>query len=261
VEPVIVWWAPRDAARPELAALLDPVERARRERYLRDADRDRFTLGVALTRLAVGERLGIAPERVPLSRACRDCDEPHGPPVVDGGSADAPHLSVSHSGELVAVAVSPHGPLGVDVEEDSGRIGGDIARMLLAPGEAREGTLPGRAGLLTYWTRKEALLKSTGDGLRVPLSDLTVSAPDEPPRLRSWDGRPDLAERIAMHTLDPGPGYAACVALLDHPEGVPVMERRAAELLAGVSAPSRSAGSGSSHGPGPGTGRGLGQQS
>jgi 4'-phosphopantetheinyl transferase len=246
VEPVTVWWAPRGAARPELAALLDPVERTRRERYLRDADRDRFTLGVAVTRLAVGERLGIAPEHVPLSRACRDCEEPHGPPVVGTASREAargPYLSVSHSGDLVAVAVSPHGPLGVDVEEDGGRIGDDIARMLLAPGEAGNEP-PGRAGLLAYWTRKEALLKCTGDGLRVPLSDLRVAAPHEPPRLRSWDGRPDLADRITMHTLDPGPGYAACVALLDHPGGVPVQERRAAELLARVS------------GPGPG----LGQQ-
>ncbi|GLZ08594.1 4'-phosphopantetheinyl transferase [Actinomadura sp. NBRC 104412] len=226
MEPVTVWWAELGAARPALfglVGLLDPVERARRERYLRDADRDRFTLGVAMTRLAVAGRLGVEPEHVPLTRACRDCGEPHGPPVVDGG----PHLSVSHSGDRVAVAVSPHGPLGVDVEEDSGRIGDDIARQLLA-GDEPPG---GRAGLLTYWTRKEALLKATGDGLRVPLRDVRVSAPDEPPRLRLWDGRPGLAERIMMRTLDPGPGYAACLALLDHPEGVRVRERPVAELL------------------------------
>jgi 4'-phosphopantetheinyl transferase len=231
VEPVTVWWASREAARPELVALLDPIERARRERYLRDADRDRFTVGVAVTRLAVAERLGIAPERVALDRACRDCGEPHGRPVAEGG----PELSVSHSGGRVAVAVSPYGPVGVDVEEDSGRIGDDIARMLLSADEVGDGPSPGRAGLLAYWTRKEALLKATGDGLRVPLADLSVSAPDEPPRLRSWNGRPDLAARIVMRTLDPGPGYAACVALLDHPEGVRVQEHQAAELLDRVS--------------------------
>jgi 4'-phosphopantetheinyl transferase len=125
------------------------------------------------------------------------------------------------------VAVSPYGPLGVDVEEDSGRIGEDIARQLLAPDEPPSGG----AGLLAYWTRKEALLKATGDGLRVPLRDLRVSAPDEPPRLRDWDGRPGLAERIVMHALEPGPGYAACLALLDHPEGVPVHERSASRML------------------------------
>lgn len=220
MEPVTVWWAERSAVRPGLLGLLDPVERDRRGRYLREADRDRFTLGAVVSRMVAGARLGVPPERVPLSRACADCDQPHGPPAVDGG----PHLSVSHSGDLVAVAVSPYGPLGVDVEEDSGRIGEDIARHLLAPGE-------GPGGLLTYWTRKEALVKATRDGLRVPLADLRVTAPDEAPRLVSWEGREDLPERMAMCTLMPRTGYAACLALLDHPAGVPVECRDAAELL------------------------------
>jgi 4'-phosphopantetheinyl transferase len=230
VEPVTVWWASlgrwaaRDAARAGLAELLDPAERTRRARYLRDADRDRFTLGVAITRVVAGRRSGLAPEQVPITRRCRDCDEPHGPPAIAGG----PHLSVSHSGDLVAVAVSPYGPLGVDVEEDSGRIGDDIARHLLADDEP---PAAGAAGLLAYWTRKEALLKATGDGLRVPLGALHVSAPHEPPRLRAWDGRPDLPARTAMRVLDAAPGHAACLALIDHPEGVPVRERDADEIL------------------------------
>ncbi|WP_344592856.1 4'-phosphopantetheinyl transferase family protein [Actinomadura vinacea] len=223
MEPVTVWWAPVSAAAPGLAALLNPAERARRERYLRDVDRDRFTLGVAITRVVAGRRSGLAPERVPISRRCPDCAEPHGPPVIAGG----PHLSVSHSGALVAVAVSPYGPLGVDVEEDSGRIGDAIARRLLADDEPHTGA----AGLLVYWTRKEALLKATGDGLRVPLGRLHVSAPHEPPRLRAWDGRPGMPARMDMRTLGPAAGHAACLALLDHPAGVPVEERDAAGML------------------------------
>jgi 4'-phosphopantetheinyl transferase len=241
VEPVTVWWAARNDARPALTAILDPVEQARRGRYLREADRDRFTLGVAITRLVVGARLGLLPEQVPLTRACADCDEPHGPPVVAGApqpDMPASHLSVSHSGDLVAVAVSPYGPVGVDVEEDSGRIGDDIARHLLAPGEAAGGS----SGLLAYWTRKEALLKATGDGLRVPLGDLRVSAPDEPPRLLSWEGRPGLSGRMAMRGLAPRTGYAACLALLDHPDGVPVEERSAAEMLGRVPSDTESPG-------------------
>ncbi|MFF5258397.1 4'-phosphopantetheinyl transferase family protein [Actinomadura viridis] len=222
MEPVTVWWAALGDARPGLVAFLDPVERARRERYLHDADRDRFTLGVVLSRMAAGARLGVPPEAVPLTRACRDCGEPHGPPAVAGG----PHLSVSHSGDRVAVAVSPYGPVGVDVEED-GRIGEGVAAQLLADDEPRADA----AGLLAYWTRKEALLKVTGDGLRVPLTDVHVSAPHAPPRLLAWDGRPDLPGRIAMRVLDPGPGHAACLALLDHPAGVPVRERPAAGPL------------------------------
>src|SRR5256885_1923680 len=43
-----VWWAAPADVRPELVKLLNPVERTRRERYMRDEDRDRFTLGVAV---------------------------------------------------------------------------------------------------------------------------------------------------------------------------------------------------------------------
>ncbi|WP_225993511.1 4'-phosphopantetheinyl transferase family protein [Actinomadura rudentiformis] len=225
--------------RPAHIELLDPVERERRERYLRDADRNRFTLGVAITRLAVGRARGLAPEHVPVDRACDDCGKPHGRPVIEGG----PHVSVSHSGDRVAVAISPYGPLGVDVEE-TGRATESIAGHLLAPAEKADAeTGTGAAGmspeaLVAYWTRKEAALKATGDGLRVALTHLHMSPPADPPRLVAWEGRPDLPGRMAMRTLDPGPGYAACLALIDHPADVPLAERPAGEVLGPLRPPS-----------------------
>ncbi|WP_067488127.1 4'-phosphopantetheinyl transferase family protein [Actinomadura hibisca] len=221
MEPVTVWWARREAAHPGLPALLDTVERARRDRYLRAEDRDRFTLGVAITRLALAPLLGVAPEQVPLTRACADCGDPHGPPRVPGG----PHLSVSHSGDRVAVAISPHGPLGVDVEQATARMA-DVSGHLLAPDESAAD----ERALLAYWTRKEALLKATGDGLRIPLTNLHVTPPEMAPRLLTWKNRPDLPPRFTMRSLDAGPAYTACLALLDHPDA-PIEERPAAPLL------------------------------
>ncbi|WP_148233061.1 MULTISPECIES: 4'-phosphopantetheinyl transferase family protein [Thermomonospora] len=226
-----VWWARLTDVRPWHTELLNEVERGRRERYLRPDDRDRFTLGAAVTRLAAGELLGVPPERVPLDRTCSGCGAPHGRPVIEGG----PHLSVSHSGERVVVALSGGGPVGVDVEELSDRLTDEIAAQVLDPEEAADlrglGPQARRRGLLEYWTRKEAVVKATGDGLRVPLADLRVSAPDEHPRLRDWQGRAGMASRITMHALEPGPGYAACLALIDQPDAR-VHERDAASLLA-----------------------------
>ncbi len=226
-----MWWARRDDVRPWHVDLLNDTERARRDRYRRDADRDRFTVGVAVTRLAAGVLLGVAPQEVPLDRTCPGCGAPHGRPTIAGG----PHLSVSHSGDLVVVALTRGGPVGVDVEESSDRLNEGIARQLLASDEAADLRDLGRAwfrqGLLTYWTRKEAVLKATGDGLRVPLTDVRVSAPDEPPRLLSWEGRRDLPGRMTLRTLDPGPGYAACLALIDQP-GPVIVERSASPGLA-----------------------------
>lgn len=65
-----MWWARLTDVRPWHTELLNEVERGRRERYLRPDDRDRFTLGAAVTRLAAGELLGVPPERVPLDRTC-----------------------------------------------------------------------------------------------------------------------------------------------------------------------------------------------
>lgn len=212
-----VWWANLADARPEHAALLDPVERGRRERYLRDEDRDRFTLGVTMTRMVVGSLLGLPPERVPLTRACRDCGKPHGPPVVQGGAG--PHLSVSHSADRVALALSASGPVGVDVEECTRRLDEAIERHVLAPAESAETPDAVRGtGIFSYWTRKEAITKATGDGLRAPMTEITVSPPAAPPRLLAWSGRSELVDRITMHPLNPGPGYAACLALIDQPD-------------------------------------------
>jgi 4'-phosphopantetheinyl transferase len=243
-----VWWATLSDVRPEHTALLSPIERARRERYLRAADRDRFTLGVTMTRLVLGPLLGLPPAKVPLTRACRDCGEPHGPPAVAGG----PHLSVSHSGDRVAVALA-YGPVGIDVEERSRQLDRAIERHVLAPAEAAamnatadmaatndsaatddtddtDAPAAGHGDIFTYWTRKEALVKATGDGLRASMTEITVSPPDEPPRLLAWSGRADLVGRITMYSLDPGPGYAACLALIDQ-SGAEVREHAAAELL------------------------------
>ncbi|MBO2447993.1 4'-phosphopantetheinyl transferase superfamily protein [Actinomadura barringtoniae] len=225
MEPVAVWWAALSDVRQAHAGLLNEVERGRRERYLREPDRHRFTLGAAITRIAVGAMRGLAPENVAIDRSCADCGEQHGRPVIAGG----PHVSVSHSGDRVAVAVSPYGPLGVDVEA-AGRATEGIAGHLLAQDERDAQPLTPDA-MLAYWTRKEALVKATGDGLRVPLTDLRVSPPTEAPRLLDWSGRAELVARITMVTLAPGTGYAACLALLDHPAGVEIVERPAAELL------------------------------
>jgi 4'-phosphopantetheinyl transferase len=226
-----VWWAgPQDAA-PEHVRLLNAAESGRRERYLRDLDRDRFTLGVAMTRLALGAHLGIPPQEVPIDRTCDDCGKPHGKPRLADGSG--PHVSVSHSGGRIGLALSPHGPVGLDVEAADRRLTADLEKHVLSPGERRDFEAAGdrMTALLTYWTRKEAVLKATGDGLRVPMPHLTFTGPGDPaPRLLGWTSRPDQVARVTLRPLNPGDGHVACLALLDQPEAT-VRERRATELL------------------------------
>src|SRR5262245_56560988 len=117
---VSLWWAsPRDAL-PWHRAFLNDAERQRADGFRRDPDRDRFTTANALLHLAAWRWLGARPV---VERACARCGGPHGKPVIKGL-----HVSVSHSGDLIAVALTELGEVGVDVEETSRQP--DIQAML-----------------------------------------------------------------------------------------------------------------------------------
>jgi 4'-phosphopantetheinyl transferase len=213
---VVVVWSPPSAS-PALADLLDGVERARLERLRNVEDRDRFVAAHALLRIMVGHHLGCPPEQVVLSTTCPRCGGPHGPPrLVSGGEEPAPHLSLAHAGGRVMAAVSTAGPVGVDVDvEASTAFAGFDAVALAATERAVVARLPSArrpSARVTAWVRKEAVLKATGDGLRVPPSDVVVSALGEPPRLLVWDDAPPA---VHLHDVDvAAPGHAACIGVV-----------------------------------------------
>jgi 4'-phosphopantetheinyl transferase len=217
VAAVTVWWARRQDARPELTALLDGAERERFAAFRHEPSRDRFLVGCALTKSAVAAARGISPAEVALDRTCPGCGQPHGKPRA-GGDLE---LSVSHSGDRIAVAVArTTTPIGVDVEETGGRTrGGDdpaaLERYVLSEAElAAFDTGPDRGrNFLIVWTRKEAVLKATGDGLKVPLHDLVVTAPTATPRVLAWP-YPDPPGGVTLRDLDVGPAYVAALAVL-----------------------------------------------
>jgi 4'-phosphopantetheinyl transferase len=219
---VQVWWAGLDHA-PDL---MDEIERERHAALRREFDRRRFAIGSALLRITAGAELGRDPRSIELDRTCPTCGRPHGKPRIgDGGDLEA---SVSHSGQRVAVALARGAPLGVDVEElATGLDHAALARSVLAGTEHAADI----ETFLAYWTCKEAVLKATGDGLRVPLTRLTIADPMHGPRLVSWDGRPALANAVALYRLDPGLGYLAALAVLD-PAPRAIHQLDAAPLLA-----------------------------
>jgi len=186
--------------------LLDEQETQRHARFRQQADQDRFALATAVLRLAAGQRTGAAPASVRVDRACEYCGGQHGRPRLPGTGLEA---SISHSGDVVAVGLTEGLPVGVDVEAIGDR---DYESLIASVCRQDEQPLVRSADdFCAYWTRKEAVLKATGAGLRTPMASLHVSAPGLPPALLSLDGaRPPCS----MADIDVGSSYAAAVAVL-----------------------------------------------
>lgn len=170
-------WPVPVVPRPGWLDLLDHGEQAQAERFRVDSARDIFVTSRAAQRLIAGRYLNRAPQDVSIVRVCPHCGADHGRPRVDGAGWD---YSVSHTAKWLVVAVAHQGLVGVDLEDvTTARPVDDLAQHVLTPAEhERFGqTPPGdrTAWFLRAWTRKEAVIKLTGHGLRAQLDQLDVS--------------------------------------------------------------------------------------
>ena len=215
-DEVHVWRVRLDADASEVArhaAVLTADERARAERFFFDVHRRRFTVARGVLRHVLGRYLGVRPE------ALRFDYGPQGKPLLRRPAGTALRFNVSHSGALALIAVTAERDLGVDVERvDPERAAVKIAERFFAPEEvAVFRSLPEEQreeGFFNAWTRKEAYMKATGRGLTLGLDRFVVTLrPGEEARLVSTAWHPPDAARWTMRALDPGPGYAAALAV------------------------------------------------
>jgi 4'-phosphopantetheinyl transferase len=201
-----------DQLRPGHEQWLAASEAARAARFRLRADRDRFVLATAVLRAAVADRTDATPAEVAVDRDCEHCGGPHGRPRLPGTGLAA---SITHSGDVVAVALTEGEPVGVDVEAIGTRDYEPLLARVCTPAE-RPHVRTAR-DFYTVWTRKEAVLKATGSGLRTPMNRVTVTPPGQPPAVLELDGtRPAcaLADIAAVAIVEAGAGYAAAAAVL-----------------------------------------------
>lgn len=194
---VLLARAPAGArAQARLARHLAPAERHRLA-GMRGERRVEFAAGRALARSALAPLLGVAPEAVPIvvARGGR-------PRLLD---ARSPSFSIAHARRRVALALSWHGEVGVDIEP-IGPVPPRVVRWSCAPSELESlGALPPerRAGaFLRAWSAKEACAKVVGAGLAQPLRDIAVGLGDA----GVWN-------EIGWRKVALAPGFAAAVAL------------------------------------------------
>jgi 4'-phosphopantetheinyl transferase len=211
-----VFWAQVDTSRSLVRHLLDTSERDRARAYRHVPDQARFVAGRGLARLAVAQLAGIQPQSVVFEALCRHCAGPHGrlETVTPDGVLN---VSISHSGNRVGVALAWGIRCGLDIERVALR-GGAVPRNALSQSEnAMLDRLPQAEQLPAFiqiWTRKEAVLKATGDGLVISPADLTVSPPSHPAKLVVWHNRPAPHTEVHLLDLAVGPVHRASLATL-----------------------------------------------
>lgn len=144
---------------PYLRKLLSPDEIERAARYRRPDDRFRFSGTRGLLRVLLGRYIRQPPDHLDFVVGVS------GKPTLKENVGW--HFNVSHSGDWLLIAIG-RTPVGVDLERVSPDFPfRDVLSASFSPDEQRhiDGCPDARLGFYQLWTRKEALVKATANGL------------------------------------------------------------------------------------------------
>ena len=219
-DEIHVWMASLEDLAPFSAALgafQDHAERERGARYHVEADRMRHAITRGVLRRLAGHYLDRPPAELRFGAGA------YGKPHLSGADAGRLSFNVSHSGNVVLIALAHHANVGVDVESWASRIDGPgidriadsafsayerVALHALAPGERR-------AAFFAIWSRKEAYIKATGLGVSAGLHHFDVSHGPGDARLLADRTRGAGPVEWVLHDLAPASGYSAALATDD----------------------------------------------
>ncbi|MEO8592858.1 MAG: 4'-phosphopantetheinyl transferase superfamily protein [Candidatus Solibacter sp.] len=193
--------------RPTLSA----EECRKADRFYLEEHAQTFICAHAILRTILASYMGSSPSSIEFGKL------PGGKPNLKG--CEHLHFSLSHSGDMVLIAVALGREVGIDVEvirplPDLE----DIARSFFAPGERDDllGLAPDERvpAFFNCWTRKEAFVKAIGTGLLHPLDSFRVTLlPAEPAAFVTIGDAAAGHTQWSLHDIRPAPGYAAALAV------------------------------------------------
>lgn len=210
-----LWRADLDALGPyevRWQKVLSADEQKRAARFHFAKDREHYAAARAILRTILGGYLELDPAEIDFRYSQKEK-----PYLIPRFAESGIQFNGSHSGGIALYAFARQMEVGVDVE----RIGRDIeaesiARRFFSESEQQQLlSLPSPDRVEAFfrcWTRKEAYIKATGDGLSLPLSQFDVSLqPNDQDCLIAT--RPDKAEseRWLLREVPAGAGYVAAL--------------------------------------------------
>ena len=216
-DDVQVWAAWLDEQSEEMPGLwssLSPDEQARAGRFALERDRVRFVAARGLLRTILGSCLGAEGRKIEFAYSAK------GKPVLAGDfTRSGLQFNLAHSGGLGVFAVARHGAVGVDVEQV--RPVPDLSGLsgrFFSPRECAEiGKLSGQAQMMAFfriWTRKEAWLKATGEGITGSPQSIEVLGPPGEEELCGALHRRSRGTGFSLHDLQPAPGFLGALAVI-----------------------------------------------
>jgi 4'-phosphopantetheinyl transferase len=191
-------------------------ELVRADRFRFPHLRRRFVAGRGALRTILADYLSIEPRRVMLSYSA------HGKPSL----ANAPvniEFNVSHSDDLLVIALCLNQPIGVDIEKEEPQFPVmQIAARFFCQSEQRAlAALEGERRLRAFfqiWTAKEALLKANSLGFSVDPSKVEVAL--NPLRFISGESGDAESRRWHLSALTLEAGYSGALAVMMEPSRI-----------------------------------------
>ena len=194
--------------------VLSPDEIARANRFHFEKERVYFVRCRTALRRLLGKYLAIPALEIQFRYSM------NGKPQLEAGlNPRSLQFNVSHSSDLATIAIGSEHRVGIDIE----KIRGDVDTLSLSK---RFFSLRERAALqalpehlrvsafFACWTRKEAFLKATGEGLSFPLENFSVSVqPDSNPKLEEVNEDTKVGEQWFLADLHISDGYRAALAI------------------------------------------------
>jgi 4'-phosphopantetheinyl transferase len=212
-----VWVASLTADATEfcrLLKILSPPEHQRAERFRFEKDRNAYIQCHGILRRLLGRYLEVRPDELCFSTS--DQGKPYltGPP-----NHLALRFNLSHSNGMALFAFARSLEVGVDIEYLQRLTDwSSVAEMTFSPREKAElAALSPENRLLGFfngWTRKEAVLKATGEGIPSGMKQIEVSlTPGMPCRVLGFGDEAARCPEWSLCHLDPAPDFVGAVAV------------------------------------------------
>jgi 4'-phosphopantetheinyl transferase len=192
------------------ALLLSAEEISRAVHFKLERDKNRYTAGRGMLRVLLGKYVGVSP------RALNITAELLAKPILP----DQPRpvdFNLSHADDCALVAISSTYEVGVDLENPARDVDYDALalRFFSAREQAELQRIPQaerRRAFVTCWTRKEAVAKALGQGLRMPLETIEVTIGSSA-QAQLLSVPTSSVKDWTLHNVNVGAGFVATLAL------------------------------------------------